>query len=113
MSLKASFSHSLGADPGRLHVAAHSHHPWPDVSFEAHQRAWLDAAELLDQKWGRVLGEVLPEAQSHVARRLQLSDPSTVCFAPSTHELVMRLLSCLPTPSRVLTTDAEFHSFAR
>lgn len=113
MSWKASFSHFLDADPGRLHAAAHSHHPWPDAGLEAQQRAWLDAAELQDGKWARVLGEVLPEARGHVARRLQLSDPSTVCFAPSTHDLLMRLISCLATPARVLTTDAEFHSFAR
>ena len=55
---RAGFSRFLGSKPDRLHVAAHSHHPWPDVSFEAQQRAWLDAAELIDQKWDRVLGEV-------------------------------------------------------
>ena len=33
MSFKALFSRSLGADPERLHFAAHSHHLWPDASF--------------------------------------------------------------------------------
>jgi kynureninase len=113
VSWKAHFGRFLGAAPGRLHAAAHSHHPWPDVSFDAHQQAWLDAAELMDDKWDRVFGEVIPEAQGHVARRLGLSDPATVAFAPSTHELLMRLLSCLPDRLRVLTTDAEFHSFTR
>jgi kynureninase len=112
-SLKTHFSRFLGAVPGRLHFAAHSHHPWPDVSFEAHQEAWLDAARLMDNKWDRVFGEILPQAQGHVARRLGLSDPATVAFAPSTHALVVRMLSCLPEPVRILTTDAEFHSFAR
>jgi selenocysteine lyase/cysteine desulfurase len=120
--LAAHFSRFLGAVPGRLHVAAHSHHPWPDVTFGAHQRAWLDAARLMDDKWDEVFGVVLPEAAGHIAGRLGLSDPEAVAFAPSTHALVMRLLSCLPgpgappaTPSsvRILTTDAEFHSFAR
>jgi kynureninase len=63
MDLKPHFSRFLGADPDRLDFAAHSHHPWPDVSFEAQQRAWLDAAELVDDKWERVFGEVVPEAQ--------------------------------------------------
>jgi selenocysteine lyase/cysteine desulfurase len=112
-SWKRHFERFLGAAPSRLHFAAHSHHPWPDVSFEAHQQAWLDAAELADDKWEKVFGEVIPEAQGHVARRLGLSDPGTVAFAPSTHDFLMRLLSCLPSPVRVLTSDAEFHSFVR
>lgn len=113
MSWKAHFSRFLRADPQRLHFAAHSHHPWPDASFAGHERAWLDAARWADLKWDRVFGELLPRAQAQVARVLSLPDPSTIAFAPSTHELVMRLLSCLPRPLRVLTTDGEFHSFAR
>jgi kynureninase len=114
MDYKTHFARFLNAVPGRLHFAAHSHHPWPDVSFEAQQRAWLDAAQLIDDKWDKVFGEIVPAAQAHLARRLGLPDPASLCFAPSTHELVMRLLSCLqPRPLRVLTTDGEFHSFAR
>jgi selenocysteine lyase/cysteine desulfurase len=60
-----------------------------------------------------VFGEVLPEAQTHVARVLSLPDPATVAFAPNTHELVMRIVSCWDPPIRVLTTDGEFHSFRR
>lgn len=111
--MKEHFTRFLRADPERLHVAAHSHHPWPDVSFEAHQRAWLDAAALHDAKWDRVLEEVLPEARAHVARQLGLSDPTTIVFAPNTHGFVLRLLSCLPSPARILTTSSEFHSFDR
>lgn len=113
MAWKKHFSRFLGAAPNRLHFAAHSHHPWPDVSFEAHQNAWLDAARWADRKWDRVFGELLPRAQAHVARQLSLPDPGTVCFAPSTHEFIVRLLSTLPEPLRVLTTDGEFHSFSR
>ena len=107
------FSRFLGAVPGRLHVAAHSHHPWPDVTFDAQQQAWLDAARLMDDKWDEVFGAVLPEAAAHITGRLGLSDPEAIAFAPSTHSLVVRLLSCLTPPVRILTTDAEFHSFAR
>jgi selenocysteine lyase/cysteine desulfurase len=113
MSWKSHFSRFLGAAPGRLHFAAHSHHPWPDVSFDAHENAWLEAARLADQKWDTIFGAVIPAAQAHVARQLGLPDPATICFAPSTHELVMRLLSCGPPVPRVLTTDGEFHSFSR
>jgi kynureninase len=107
------FSRFLDAVPGRLHVAAHSHHPWPDVTFDAHQAAWRDAARLIDDKWELIFGSVLPEAAGHITRRLGLSDPESIAFAPNTHALVVRLLSALTPPIRVLTTDAEFHSFAR
>ena len=39
MSYKVGFSRFLGAAKQRLHFAAHSHHPWPDASFAAHQQA--------------------------------------------------------------------------
>jgi selenocysteine lyase/cysteine desulfurase len=114
LSWQRHFSRFLGADPDRLHFAAHSHHLWPDVSFEAQQRAWTDAAELVDGKWDRVFGETLPAARRHVARTLNLSDPATIVFAPNTHDLLLRLLSCFESrPVRVLTTDSEFHSFER
>ena len=113
--LAAHFSRALGAQPGRLHFAAHSHHPWPDATFAEQQQCWIDAAALLDRKWERVLGEVVPRAQGHVARLIGLSDARQVAFAPNTHELVSRLYSCLDParPARVLTTAHEFHSFRR
>jgi kynureninase len=114
-SYKAHFQKFISADPKRIHFAAHSHHFWPDVSFDAHVRAWTDAATLADDKWDRVFGKLWPRAQRHVARILKLPDASTIAFAPNTHELVMRVLSSLPVdrPMRVLTTDGEFHSFSR
>lgn len=114
-SYKQHFSRFIGAAPNRIHLAAHSHHYWPDVSFDAQQQAWLDAARDADRKWETVFGEVWPKAQAHIARLLNLGDPATVVFAPNTHSFVLRLLSCLPAgrPPRVLTTDGEFHSFSR
>ena len=113
--LAAHFSRAREADPGRLHFAAHSHHPWPDATQAAHAGYWLDAAHLLDRKWERVLGEILPRAQGHVARLLRLADARQVAFAPNTHEFVARIYSCLDDrrPARVLTTAHEFHSFRR
>jgi kynureninase len=113
VSFKSHFSRALSADPERIHFAAHSHHLWPDVSFDAHLEAWNDAARLADNKWNRVFGEVIPEATKHIAKRLGLASGDTICFAPNTHELLVRVLSCLPREIRVLTTDGEFHSFAR
>lgn len=67
----------------------------------------------MDSKWEEILGPVWAEAQGHVARHLNLPDPRSVVFAPNTHEFVGRILSALPARPRILTTDGEFHSFAR
>jgi selenocysteine lyase/cysteine desulfurase len=108
------FTHALEGRPERLHMAAHSHHPWPDATRDAQLRAWDDAAERLDRKWDRVMGEVWPRAQAGVAAELNLPDPSTVVFAPNTHQLLLTLASGLERrPLRVLSTDGEFHSFRR
>ncbi|MEZ5978454.1 MAG: aminotransferase [Planctomycetota bacterium] len=114
-SYKSSFSHALAAHPERLHLAAHSHHPWPDVSRNAQIAAWDDAARLLDGKWDRVLGEVLPEVRSRIAALLHLPDPSSVVVAPNTHEFLVRLASSFPhdRPVRLLSSGSEFHSFTR
>ncbi|MBL6457329.1 aminotransferase class V-fold PLP-dependent enzyme [Belnapia sp. T6] len=115
LDLRPHFSLSLGAVPGRLHFAAHSHHPWPDVTRAAQIAAWEDAARRLDGKWDHILGPVWQAAQRHVAGHLRLPDPATLVFAPNTQEFVVRILSALPLhrPARILTTDGEFHSFAR
>lgn len=113
MSLKPSFSRFLDSQPERLHFAAHSHHPWPDVTYEAHQQAWLDAARMMDDKWDHIFDTVFPRARRGVAEVIGIDDPGTITFAPNTHELTVRIFSCLEPPVRVLTSDAEFHSFSR
>ena len=115
MSLKLLFSRSLGADPSRLHFAAHSHHLWPDASFEGQVQAWEDAALLADRKWDKVMGEVWPSAQAEVAAELGTGEADAIVFAPNTHELLVRLFSAGPWawPVRVLTSDGEFHSARR
>lgn len=114
MSWKHLFSRSLAANAERLHFAAHSHHLWPDASHDGHMAAWQDAAQLADHKWGKIMGPVWSEAQQHVADELKLPDPATLCFAPNTHDFIVRLLSSMPArPVKVLATDGEFHSFRR
>ncbi len=115
MTFKPLFSRSLSADPGRLHFAAHSHHLWPDASFEGQVEAWNDAARLADRKWDKVMDQVWPEAQGHVARELGTCEPSAIVFAPNTHELLVRLFAAASStwPIRVLTSDGEFHSARR
>ena len=115
LDLRSHFSRFLRSDPTRLHFAAHSHHPWPDVTRDAQVQAWDDAARWIDDKWQTILGPVLDEFRTHVAGHLGLPDPATIAIAPNTHECLMRLLSCFPAGRRlrILTTDGEFHSFSR
>lgn len=113
MSLKGGFSRFLAEHPDRLHFAAHSHHPWPDVSFVAHQRAWLDAAEMMDDKWAHVFDGLIPSVTGRIASLIGLASGTTLAFAPNTHEFLVRLFSSIEPPVRILSTDAEFHSFTR
>ncbi|WP_444921662.1 hypothetical protein ACJJID_04450 [Microbulbifer sp. CnH-101-G] len=104
-----------GSPSSMLHMACHSHHYWPDVTLEAVQQYWQDAALLADDKWGPIFQEKIPAWQSAVARALNLPDASQIAIAPNTHELVYRLLSTFPftEPLHILTTDGEFYSFTR
>ena len=114
-SYKHLFSRALAAAPERLHFCAHSHHLWPDASYEGHMAAWDDAARLADRKWERIFGELVPEAQREIAAELALPDPSRIAFAPNTHEFLLRIFSAKmgDAPLDVLTSDGEFHSFRR
>jgi selenocysteine lyase/cysteine desulfurase len=117
MSFKRLFSRSLAAAPGRLHLAAHSHHLWPDASFDGQVECWEDAARLADRKWDRVMGELWPEAQREVAAELGTDRPHAIVFAGNTHDFLIRLWAAAPRrsggPLRVLTSSGEFHSARR
>ena len=114
MSHKSLFARALSLDPERMHFAAHSHHLWPDASFDGQVRAWVEANQFADRKWDVIFGEVVPEAQAHIARELNLPSTDTVVFAPNTHDLLLRIVSGLERkPVRILSSDGEFHSFRR
>jgi selenocysteine lyase/cysteine desulfurase len=117
MSFKPLFAKSLAAGGNRLHVAAHSHHLWPDASFDAQVAAWDDAARLADRKWDKVMGDIWPEAQAEVAAELGTASPSAIVFSSNTHDFVIRLAAACPRRDpqrlRVLTSDGEFHSARR
>lgn len=117
MSFKPLFARSLAAEPGRLHMAAHSHHLWPDASRAGQIRCWDDAAALADRKWDVVMGEIWPAAQTEVASELGTGRPDAVVFAANTHDFLLRLWAAAPRraggPLRILTSDGEFHSARR
>jgi selenocysteine lyase/cysteine desulfurase len=115
LDLRSHFRTFRDAAPQRIHLAAHSHHYWPDVACAAQQRVVADTARLVDDKWSLVFGELIPCVQRGIAGILSLPDPATIAVAPNTHDFIRRLLSALPAegPARILTTDSEFHSFTR
>jgi len=117
LSFKPLFVKSLSAAPDRLHFAAHSHHLWPDASFEGQVQCWEDAASQADQKWDKVMGEVWPEAQANVAAGLGSGMPEAIVFASNTHDFLIRLAAACPRRAggvlRVLMSDGEFHSARR
>ena len=97
----------------RVLLTGHSHQAWPDVAFSAQKQAWLDAAEMVDDKWGRAF-EVADEVRAGY-RRL-LDDPDGhIALGQNTHELLIRFLSALPLRERprLVTTDGEFHTIRR
>ena len=97
----------------RVLLTGHSHQAWPDVAFDAQQQAWLDAAELVDDKWDRAFA--VADTVRTGFRRL-LDDPDGhIALGQNTHELVTRFLSALPLRERprLVTTDGEFRTIHR
>lgn len=117
----------------RLLLTGHSHQAWPDVSFDAQQRAWLDAAELVDEKWARaeaqaarvrrgfarLLGGEQADGRGDSRANADAGADAEIALGENTHEFVTRLLSALPRlfdsrrRSRLVTTDGEFHTIRR
>ena len=97
----------------RVLLTGHSHQAWPDVGFEAQQRAWLEAAELVDDKWERAAAQA-DRVRAGFARLLGDST-ANIALGQNTHELVTRWLSALPLRERrrIVTTTGEFHTIRR
>lgn len=110
---KSWYQQFLNANLDVQHYACHSHHYWPDVTFNAVQQYWLDSARLVDDKWDLIFGTVVPQTQQAIAKHLNLANPEQIVFASNTHELLYRVLSCFDGPLTVLSSDSEFHSFSR
>ena len=97
----------------RLLLTGHSHQAWPDCAFDGQQRAWLDAAAWVDDKWQRAAIEA---DRVRTGYRRLLDDPEgRYSLAANTFELLVRLLSALPLRRRprLVTTDSEFYSLRR
>ncbi len=115
MSYKKYYQRFIQAHPQTQHYACHSHHYWPDVTRDAMLQYWDDTAALVDDKWDMMFSQKVPRVQRLIADILQLRQAEQLVFAPNTHELLFRLLTCFDWSAglKVLTTDSEFHSFSR
>ncbi len=97
----------------RLLFTGHSHQAWPDCGFEAQQNAWIDAANLVDDKWEKAFDKAEEVKQGY--SRLLGDESGYITLGSNTHELLIRLLSALPIREkpRLISTDGEFHSIRR
>lgn len=112
-ALRGAYSHFLS--PGRILLTGHSHQAWPDVSREAMLRYFDDAARFVDDKWPAAIMPKVERTAAAVLERIGLDPGGGLAFGKNTHELVFRLLTCLPLHSspRIVTTTGEFHSLHR
>ncbi|HSP05193.1 MAG TPA: aminotransferase class V-fold PLP-dependent enzyme [Acidimicrobiales bacterium] len=98
---------------GRILLSGHSHQAWPDVAEAGLLECFADAADAVDGKWA--LAEAKVEQVRDGYRRF-LSDPGgEVALGLNTHDLIVKLLSCLDLRRRprLVTTEGEFHSLRR
>ena len=105
----------LNANKGKQHYACHSHYFWPDCTRDAMLNYWNDSAKYVDEKWGYFFQTLVPELQQRISNILNTGAPQQIVFAPNTHELLYRVMSCIDSaaPYKVVSTDSEFHSFQR
>jgi kynureninase len=97
----------------RLLLSGHSHQAWPDVALDGLVDSFTAAADDVDGKWARA--DAAADAVRAGYRRL-LADPAgEIALGPATHDLVVKLLSCLDLPARprLVVTAGEFHSLRR
>lgn len=100
---------------GRVLLTGHSHQAWPDVARDALVQSFDDAARLVDAKWNEAVFPRLQTVGEGILDRMGFDRADPIAFGKSTHELVYRLLTCLPLAERprIVTTQSEFYSLRR
>jgi len=97
----------------KILLTGHSNQAWPDTAYDAQMQAYIDAANLADDKW-----EIVFQKAEDVRRgfsELMNDDSGYISLAPNTHEFVVRLISALDLKSKrkIITSDSEFYSIRR
>jgi selenocysteine lyase/cysteine desulfurase len=112
-ALRAAYSRFL--EGGRVLLTGHSHQAWPDVARDALTASFDDAARLVDDKWTEAVFPKLARVGEGILARMGFDPGDDIAFGKSTHELVYRLLTCLPLARgpRIVTTTSEFYSMRR
>ena len=102
-------------DHDRVLLSGHSHQAWPDVARAAQMAYFDDSARFVDEKWERAVFPKMESVQRRLLARMGLPETDALTFGKSTHELLVRLLTCLrwSKKPRVVTTTSEFHSLHR
>jgi kynureninase len=97
----------------RLLLTGHSHQAWPDCGFEGQKQAWLDAAELVDDKWDKAFSKAAVVKRKYL--EMLDDDSGNISLSSNTHDLIIRFLSSLSLNKTVniVTTDGEFHTIRR
>ncbi|MBI2079386.1 hypothetical protein HYT84_01365, partial [Candidatus Micrarchaeota archaeon] len=100
---------------GRVLLSGHSHRAWPNVTEKGHMLTLKLAREHVDRKWEIIFGEIIPEWQERVAKRIGVTNPRLLANDENTHNLVARVLTSRPIDRdlEIVTTDAEFQSLTR
>jgi selenocysteine lyase/cysteine desulfurase len=113
LALRAAYGRFLVE--GRVLLTGHSHQAWPDVARDALVQSFDDAARLVDAKWDEAVFPRLQQVGEGILDRMGFDRGDAIAFGKSTHELVYRLLTCLPLAERprIVTTQSEFHSLRR
>jgi len=129
-ALRAAYSRFLAPPAGqgaarRILLTGHSHQAWPDVARDALVACFDEAAAYCDDKWEEAVFPRVQAVGEAVLGRMGFSPGDAIAFGRSTHELVFRLITCLPIMgqsaqpaqrarrTRIVTTTAEFHSLRR
>lgn len=112
-AIRGAYSRFLGQSAGRVLLTGHSHQAWPDAARDAMAAYFDDSARLVDDKWSEQVFPRVERVGRQALLRLGLDETDPVAFGRSTHELVYRLLSCLPPGASIVTTTGEFHSLDR
>jgi selenocysteine lyase/cysteine desulfurase len=116
-ALRGAYSRFLS--PGRILLTGHSHQAWPDAARDALLECFDDAAHHCDDKWEAAVFPKVAAVGDAILERMGFDRGDAIAFGRSTHELVFRLITCLPLwgqaarRPRVVTTRAEFHSLRR
>jgi selenocysteine lyase/cysteine desulfurase len=112
---KKYYKEFLQSHSDKIHMAAHSHHFWPDIAKQGHMESYQKSVELSDDKWGYIFEELVPDVQNLISGILNFSRPKDIAFAPNTHDLTSKLISCFLGRDKIniLTTNCEFHSLSR